>query len=56
MVVPRDMWEETSFQLELRQTNPTCVSKERDGLRCRKQPPYQITFEPPVLKQVSKGL
>ena len=42
----RDLWEETSFELERRQANPVCVAQERQGLGTRTAPPYQLTFTP----------
>jgi len=42
----RDLWEETSFRLELEQANPECVAAERDGLRRRTTPPYHLSFTP----------
>jgi phosphoribosylformylglycinamidine synthase len=42
----RDVWESTSFRLELEQADPTTVAHERDGLRHRVAPPYSLTFTP----------
>ena len=42
----RDLWEATSFRLELEQANPDCVAVERDGLRHRTAPPYALSFIP----------
>jgi phosphoribosylformylglycinamidine synthase len=42
----RDLWEATSFRLELEQANPDCVAAERDGLRGRTAPPYALSFIP----------
>jgi phosphoribosylformylglycinamidine synthase len=42
----RDLWEATSFRLELEQANPECVAAERDGLRHRTAPPYALSFIP----------
>jgi phosphoribosylformylglycinamidine synthase len=42
----RDLWEATSFRLELEQANPNCVAGERDGLRDRTAPPYALSFVP----------
>lgn len=42
----RDLWEETSFQLEKLQANPECVDQEMKGLKDRKSPPYKVTFDP----------
>ena len=44
----RDVWEETSFVLEKRQTNPVCVKQEQDSLKNRLSPPYQLTFDPNI--------
>ncbi|CAH1268464.1 PFAS [Branchiostoma lanceolatum] len=46
MAALRDVWEETSFQLERLQTNPQCVAEEEAGLQARKAPPYKLTFDP----------
>jgi phosphoribosylformylglycinamidine synthase len=42
----RDLWEATSFRLELEQANPECVAAERGGLRRRKTPQYGLSFTP----------
>ncbi len=42
----RDLWEETSFELDRRQANPACVAQERQGLRSRQAPPFQLAFTP----------
>jgi phosphoribosylformylglycinamidine synthase len=42
----RDLWEATSFRLELEQANPDCVAAEQDGLRHRTAPPYALSFIP----------
>nr|DBA18955.1 TPA: hypothetical protein GDO54_014845 [Pyxicephalus adspersus] len=42
----RALWEETSFQLERLQANPSCVSQEEAGLIQREGPTYQLTFTP----------
>ncbi|KAM9305327.1 phosphoribosylformylglycinamidine synthase [Gastrophryne carolinensis] len=44
--VLRAMWEETSFQLERLQANPSCVSQEEAGLKQREGPRYHATFDP----------
>ncbi|ESP01829.1 hypothetical protein LOTGIDRAFT_172386 [Lottia gigantea] len=49
MTILRDIWEETSFQLERYQTNPGCVETEQEGLKHRKSPPYKLTFDPVCL-------
>ncbi len=42
----RDLWEATSFRLELEQADPGCVAAERDGLRDRSAPPYALSYTP----------
>jgi phosphoribosylformylglycinamidine synthase len=42
----RDVWEATGFALDALQANPECVSQERDGLRNRVAPPYELSCEP----------
>lgn len=46
MTVLRDLWEETSFQLEHRQRNPECVKQEEAGLKLRKTPEWKLTYTP----------
>jgi len=46
MTALRDLWERTSFALDERQANPRCVREEREGMKLRKDPPYQLTYEP----------
>lgn len=40
------IWEETSYQLELRQANPVVVNMEWKNLSLRKEPEYLLTFDP----------
>ena len=40
----RDLWEETSYQLERLQADPDCADQERLGLRLRRGPSYQVPF------------
>ncbi len=42
----RNLWEETSYQLELLQANPACVEQERAGLSQRTAPPFRLGFHP----------
>ena len=46
MVILRDIWEETSFQLERLQASKNCVQEEKNFLSERKAPKYHLTFEP----------
>eukprot|EP00112_Aurelia_sp_Birch-Aquarium-sp1_P025547 Seg8547.1 transcript_id=Seg8547.1/GoldUCD/mRNA.D3Y31 product="putative phosphoribosylformylglycinamidine synthase/mitochondrial" protein_id=Seg8547.1/GoldUCD/D3Y31 len=46
MVVLRDIWEATSFQLERLQANKSCVEAEEACLSSRKAPPYKLSFVP----------
>ena len=41
-------WEETSYQLEKRQTNLDCALEEFESLKERKAPAYKQTFDPDV--------
>ncbi|GAB4108974.1 MAG: phosphoribosylformylglycinamidine synthase [Acidobacteriota bacterium] len=42
----RDLWEETSYRLDLLQADPDCVEEERGGLSRRRPPAYHLTFQP----------
>ncbi|XP_054001967.1 phosphoribosylformylglycinamidine synthase [Hylaeus anthracinus] len=42
------MWEETSYQLERRQTNVECALEEFNGLKRRTAPTYKLSFDPNV--------
>ena len=42
----RDLWEATSFQLERRQTNPSCVAQEEASLHARTGPKFTVPFAP----------
>lgn len=44
--VLRDMWEETSFHLEKFQRLASCVEQEKEGLRSRCQPSWELSFTP----------
>ncbi|KAI4338084.1 hypothetical protein L6164_016436 [Bauhinia variegata] len=44
--VLRDMWEETSFQLEKFQRLASCVDLEREGLKHRSKPSWNLSFTP----------
>ena len=55
MSVLRDVWEETSFQLERRQANPGCVLQEQEALWKRIEPVYKVPFEPDMVHIVPKG-
>jgi len=46
MRVLRDIWEETSYQLEKLQANPDCAEEERKNNFNRKSPQYTLTFNP----------
>lgn len=45
MVALRNLWESTSFALELQQCNPDCVEQERKSIQSRLAPPFRLTFE-----------
>lgn len=49
------LWEETSYQLERRQTNVECALEEFSGLKDRTAPAYKLTFHPDI-KPVQRDL
>ncbi|KAL3879788.1 hypothetical protein ACJMK2_032071, partial [Sinanodonta woodiana] len=55
MVILKDVWEETSFQLDKLQANPQCVRQEQESLKARKQPPYEVTFDPDIICIIPKN-
>ncbi|MDK9705622.1 MAG: phosphoribosylformylglycinamidine synthase [Desulforhopalus sp.] len=46
MVVLRDWWEETSYQLERLQISPDCADAEKANIYDRKGPTYHLPFNP----------
>ncbi|XP_011500809.1 PREDICTED: phosphoribosylformylglycinamidine synthase [Ceratosolen solmsi marchali] len=42
------LWEETSFRLDLCQTNMKCAKEEYENLQNRTSPTYKLTFNPDV--------
>lgn len=42
----REIWEETSYQLNRLQTNPKSVDQEKKNIYSRNNPRYKISFEP----------
>jgi len=53
----RDIWQQTSFELDKLQANPACVEAERKVNFERKGPRYNLTFEPvptPEVKMKAK--
>ncbi|GAB2235640.1 hypothetical protein Droror1_Dr00026071 [Drosera rotundifolia] len=42
----RDLWEETSFDLEKFQRLPSCVELEKEGLKNRREPQWSLSFTP----------
>ncbi|KAK4799192.1 hypothetical protein SAY86_024557 [Trapa natans] len=42
----RDMWEETSFNLEKLQRLASCVDQEQEGLKYRHEPSWKLSFTP----------
>ncbi|KAF3668396.1 Phosphoribosylformylglycinamidine synthase [Capsicum annuum] len=44
--VLRDMWEDTSFQLEKFQRLASCVELEKEGLKNRREPSWKLSFTP----------
>ncbi len=46
MVLLRQWWEETSYQLERLQMNPACADEEKENIADRSEPAYSLPFEP----------
>jgi len=46
MRVLRDIWEETSSQLDRLQRNPECIEEERKNIYDRKGPSFKLSFTP----------
>ncbi|GMI80027.1 purine biosynthesis 4 [Hibiscus trionum] len=44
----RDMWEDTSFQLEKLQRLASCVESEKEGLKFRHEPSWSLSFTPSI--------
>lgn len=42
----RDVWEQTSFKLETRQCDVSCVEQEQLALSTAYSPPYKLSFDP----------
>ncbi|KAL1542162.1 phosphoribosylformylglycinamidine synthase [Salvia divinorum] len=42
----RDLWEETSFELEKLQRLASCVELEKEGLKSRREPSWRLSFTP----------
>lgn len=40
------IWEETSYRLELRQASPKCVQEEFNNMNKRTGPKYRLSFDP----------
>lgn len=47
----RQIWQETSYQLEKLQTNPDCAQQEKENTYDRLGPKYNLTFEPKATSQ-----
>lgn len=61
MTVLRDLWEETSYQLERLQANPDLVEEERNGLKTRTGPTFHVPFQmsqtaPEILSRKAKPM
>ena len=48
MLILRQWWEETSYQLERLQINPDCAEAEKNHIFDRKGPSYHLSFTPQV--------
>lgn len=57
----RDIWEETSYQIDMLQANPECVEEEKKAIYGRIAPDYKLSFTPErtpelILKKKAKPL
>ncbi|GLI54002.1 phosphoribosylformylglycinamidine synthase [Thermodesulfovibrio yellowstonii] len=57
----RDIWEETSYRLDMLQANPECVEEEKKSIYGRIAPHYKLSFTPErtpeiILKKKAKPL
>ncbi|KAL3838437.1 hypothetical protein ACJIZ3_023028 [Penstemon smallii] len=48
----RDLWEETSFQLEKFQRLASCVEQEKEGLKNRHEPSWNLSFTPKCTDEI----
>ncbi len=55
MRVLRDIWEETSYQIERLQADPDCAEQEKKAIYDRKGPAYAVTFDPDTAVKNSAG-
>jgi len=42
----RDIWEETSYRIDMLQANPECVKEEKTVIYARTSPEYTLSFTP----------
>jgi len=52
----RDVWECTSFQLELKQSHPSCVAQEQHAMVTRGAPPFALTYAPAPTSAAQRAL
>ncbi|XP_058678990.1 phosphoribosylformylglycinamidine synthase [Ammospiza caudacuta] len=52
----RDIWEQTSFQLERLQATPACVEQEEQDLGTRWGPEFSVTFDPDYVAPVARSM
>lgn len=52
MTALRDLWEETSYRIDLLQANPDCVREEKREIFSRTAPKYELTFTPEPTPQI----
>ncbi len=56
MPLLRDIWEETSYEIEKLQANPACAEEERNSLKDRTEPPFRLSFSPrPTSPEILTG-
>lgn len=53
MRVLRNIWEETSYQIERLQANPECAEEEKKNIFDRIGPSYKLTFTPEPCEELS---
>ncbi|MEN2985941.1 MAG: phosphoribosylformylglycinamidine synthase [Thermodesulfovibrionaceae bacterium] len=52
MTYLRDLWEETSYRIDLLQANPQCVVEEKNTIYSRTSPKYSLTFTPELTPEI----
>lgn len=50
------LWEETSYELEKRQTNVNCALMEYESLKDRQVPAFKLTFDPDIKLSIPNNI